>query len=170
MGWVDTTLLPGLDRRALMKGALSAGLAVAGLPLSGGSPAHAKFRSDPFTLGIASGEPASDGFVIWTRLAPIPLNFYGGMAATPVSVTWEVAEDAGMLKTVRSGETIARPELAHSVHVEVAGLKPARDYFYRFHAGDFQSPIGRARTFPFPGAEVAQLRFAAAGCQAWEGG
>jgi alkaline phosphatase D len=56
------------------------------------------------------------------------------------------------------------------VHVEVAGLEPARDYFYRFRAGDAESPVGRARTLPAPGADVAQLRFANAGCQGWEGG
>jgi alkaline phosphatase D len=27
----------------------------------------------PFTLGVASGDPSPDGFVLWTRLAPIPL-------------------------------------------------------------------------------------------------
>ena len=25
----------------------------------------------PFTLGVASGDPLPDGFVIWTRLAPL---------------------------------------------------------------------------------------------------
>jgi len=153
-----------------MKGALSAGLAVAGMPFAGGSPVRADFRSDPFTLGVASGEPASDGFVIWTRLAPLPLNLYGGMAAVPVSAAWDVATDAAMKQVVRSGEAIARPELAHSIHVEVAGLEPARDYFYRFRVPGYDSPVGRARTFPAPGAAVTQLRFALAGCQAWEGG
>jgi len=75
-----------------------------------------------------------------------------------------------MQQVVRSGKTTAWPELAHSVHVAVGALEPARDYFYRFRAGSAESPVGRARTLPAAGAPVAQWRFAAAGCQNWEGG
>ncbi|MEA2903815.1 MAG: alkaline phosphatase [Alphaproteobacteria bacterium] len=157
-------------RRSLLQGAASAGLAVAGVPLLRISPVSAQFRDNPFTLGIASGEPAADGFVIWTRLAPRPLTARGGMAPVPVEVAWEIAADAPMQQVVRSGKAIARPEIAHSVHVEVAGLEPAREYYYRFRAGGAESPVGRARTLPAPGAPVSQLRFASAGCQEWEGG
>ena len=31
-------------------------------------------RVEPFTLGVASGDPLPDGVVIWTRLAPSPLT------------------------------------------------------------------------------------------------
>jgi alkaline phosphatase D len=157
-----------LDRRLLLKAAVGAGLLTS--PLIGTSPVRAQFKTDPFTLGIASGDPASDGFVIWTRLAPEPLQPRGGMPATPVEVTWQVASDAAMNNLLRSGSFIARIELAHAVHVEVEGLEPARDYFYRFRAGGVESTTGRARTLPVPGVDVAQLRFAAAGCQQWEGG
>jgi alkaline phosphatase D len=163
----DRDWMGALDRRALLAGAFGAGLvAAAGLP----SPARAQFRAYPFSLGVASGEPAPDGFVLWTRLAPEPLGFRGGMTVLPVEVDWEVAQDQAMTQIVRSGKAIARIELAHAVHVEVAGLEPARDYFYRFRAGGEASAVGRARTLPAPGAEVAELRFAAAGCQSWEGG
>ena len=30
------------------------------------------FTADPFTLGVASGDPAANGVVLWTRLAPDP--------------------------------------------------------------------------------------------------
>ena len=43
-----------------------------------------KFSSNPFTLGVASGDPEPDGVVIWTRLAPKPLEAGGGM--TPEAV------------------------------------------------------------------------------------
>lgn len=158
-----------IDRRTALKG-LGAGLAASVLPSPAIVPALAQFRANPFTLGVASGEPASDGFVIWTRLAPDPLGFRGGMAIGPVEVSYEIAADPAMRQVVRSGEATARIEVAHSVHVEVEGLGPARDYFYRFRARDAESPIGRARTLPAPGADVAQLRFAAAGCQRWENG
>jgi alkaline phosphatase D len=66
--------LPAIDRRQLLKMAIGAGLVIPGLPLLGGSPARAQFKTNPFTLGVASGGPAPDGFVIWTRLAPEPLG------------------------------------------------------------------------------------------------
>src|SRR5215510_12710905 len=114
-----------LDRRSLLKAALGAGFAA--LPLA--RPARAQFRAFPFSLGVASGEPAADGFVIWTRLALEPLAPWGGMTPAPIAVTWEVAADAGMNKVIRSGSAIARLESGHSVHVEIDGLEPARDYF-----------------------------------------
>jgi alkaline phosphatase D len=159
-----------LDRRSLLKGAVAAGLAVAEVPFLRTTPAVAQFKQDPFTLGVAAGEPAPDGFVIWTRLAPRPLLARGGMAPVPIEVTWELASDQAMQQVVRSGKTTAWPELAHSVHVELGALEPAREYFYRFRAGGAESPVGRVRTLPAPGAPVAQFRFASAGCQSWEGG
>jgi alkaline phosphatase D len=127
--------------------------------------AQAGFPSDPFQLGVAAGDPAADGFVIWTRLAPTPFEFGFGMGAQPVDVDWEVAADDRFTSIVRSGKASASPLLAHAVHVEVAGLKPDRPYWYRFRAGGVQSPQGRAKTTPVPGAAKARVRFAVAGCQ-----
>jgi alkaline phosphatase D len=122
-----------------------------------------KFAKDPFTLGVASGDPLPDGAVIWTRLAPDPLNG-GGVPNQPVDVEWLVARDEAMKEVVRTGTTSAIPELAHSVHVEVSGLDPDRVYWYRFRAGGAESPIGRTRTATAPGT-MGDLRFAFASCQ-----
>jgi alkaline phosphatase D len=123
----------------------------------------------PFTLGVASGEPSSDGFVIWTRLtlAPLAPDGLGGMAE-PVAVVWEVATDDTMRSIVRSGTVEADSRLAHSVHAEVGGLAPARPYWYRFTALGQQSPIGRARTAPAPNARPDRMRFAFACCSHYE--
>ena len=43
-------------------------------------------QSDPFALGVASGDPDATGFVAWTRLAPEPLEPGGGMPAEKVEV------------------------------------------------------------------------------------
>lgn len=96
-----------------------------------------RFTDNPFKLGVASGEPHPDGFVLWTRLAPDPLaeDGLGGMPKRHVPVQWEVAEDEHFRKIVKRGTAAALPELAHSVHVEVHGLKPGRYYWYRFKAG-----------------------------------
>ena len=128
------------------------------------------FADYPFTLGVAAGDALPDGFVIWTRLAPRPLEPQGGMPLTPVAVDWEVAEDDGFKTIAAKGQETAHPELAHAVHVEVAGLKPGRLYWYRFKCAGEKSLTGLARTLPAVGAKVDKVRFAAVGCQHFEAG
>ncbi len=124
---------------------------------------------DLFTLGIASGDPNADGFVIWTRLAPDPLAENGGMIE-PVNVSWQVAEDEHFARVIKAGQTVATSDWAHSVHVEVTGLRPLRQYYYRFIAKGQNSPIGRAKTTPIYGAPVDKLRIGIASCQHYEQG
>lgn len=126
--------------------------------------------ADPFTLGVASGMPAPDGVVLWTRLAPRPREPLGGLPDAPIAVRWELAEDEGFSIERRTGVVWARPEHAHSVHAEVTGLPSDRRYFYRFHAGETTSPLGRTCTAPAPEAEVGRLRIALASCQHYEQG
>lgn len=132
--------------------------------------AQSVWRNYPFSLGIASGDPAPDGFVIWTRLAPEPLERDGGMGIGVVPVKWEVASDDRFNTIVASGDAPARPELAHSVHVEVTGLQPDRPYWYRFEILGERSVRGRAHTLPLAGARPGALRFGVAGCQHYEEG
>lgn len=158
-----------VSRRSFMLGAG----ALTGLAVTGHLPSYAqtapKFSADPFSLGVASGDPLPDGVVLWTRLAPDPING-GGMPSQAVTVKWEIAEDEQMKKIVKRGEAVATPELGHSVHVEAQGLKPASWYWYRFMAGSAVSPVGRTRTAPELNARLAQLSFAFASCQHYETG
>jgi alkaline phosphatase D len=125
----------------------------------------------PFTLGVASGEPSSEGFVLWTRLAVDPLapDGLGGMSH-PVPVSWEVAADETMRSIIKSGRVEADRRFAYSVHVEVGGLQPARPYWYRFTTLGEQSPIGRSLTAPRPTDKLGRLRFTVASCSHWEQG
>lgn len=153
---------------------LLAGASLAVLPwLSRISPGAVSnrphFDSDPFTLGVASGEPAPDGMVLWTRLAPRPLEG-GGLPPEIYPVEWEIAADDSMKKIIRRGTELATPQLAHSVHVEVHGLEPDRWYWYRFRCGDAQSIIGKTRTTPALDALPDRLRFAFVSCQSYEQG
>lgn len=132
--------------------------------------AQVSHSDDPFTLGVASGEPEPDGVVLWTRLAPRPLEPDGGMGLAPVHVRWEVAEDERFQRVVAHGRELAVAEAAHSIHAEVAGLKPGRPYWYRFTAGGQVSPIGRTRTAPAAGVAVQGLRIAFSSCQKYEAG
>ncbi|HQR89855.1 MAG TPA: PhoD-like phosphatase N-terminal domain-containing protein, partial [Caulobacter sp.] len=90
-----------LDRYALSRRrALAAFGGVAATALSiplmtGQALAQPVFSIYPFQLGVASGDPQADGFVIWTRLAPQPLEIGHGMPSAPMEVSWEVAADAG---------------------------------------------------------------------------
>jgi alkaline phosphatase D len=128
-----------------------------------------RFAAYPFTLGVASGAPTPTGVVLWTRLAPDPLNG-GGAGTRPITVRWQVADDEGFARVVRSGTATARPADAHSLHVEVAGLDPARWYFYRFIASGETSPVGHTRTAPLAGASPPLLRFGFGSCQHFEQG
>ena len=127
------------------------------------------FSADPFSLGVASGYPRADGVVLWTRLAPKPLEG-GGMDPELVDVRWEVAEDEAFRRIVRKGTATADPVNAHAVHVEVDGLAPGRAYHYRFQCGDATSAVARTRTAPEPGRGDDRLRLAVASCQQYEQG
>ncbi|MEZ5934497.1 MAG: alkaline phosphatase D family protein [Alphaproteobacteria bacterium] len=150
-----------MDRRRLLKGlAASAVLTTGSGTLAGCAALPTRFDRNPFGLGIASGEPEPDGMVLWTKVTAAP-----DLDRSVIPVRWEVAADDRMIKTVRSGETAAHPDLGHAVHVEVEGLSPGRDYFYRFQVGGEASMIGRTRSAPAAGAPVDRLRFAVCGCQ-----
>ncbi|TLS37137.1 alkaline phosphatase D family protein [Pseudalkalibacillus caeni] len=139
------------------------------LPVDLASAAKSNFQSYPFTLGVASGDPLPDGVVLWTRLAPDPLNG-GGMPSHPFPVQWEVALDQSFKNVVQRGTELSKPNLGHSVHIEVNGLNPSTWYFYRFKAGPELSPVGRTKTAPPFHANVEQVKFAFASCQLWTAG
>jgi alkaline phosphatase D len=158
----EATIMTSYTRRDTLAGAIGIGLST--------SLATTPVRASPdgiFKLGIASGDPWPDGVVLWTRLVRDALAADGGMGEAPVEVVWEVARDERLRDVVRTGVTLAMPEFAHSVHVEVGGLEPGRSYWYRFRAENTESPVGRTRTAPAPGQQVSRLRFAAAACQHW---
>jgi len=131
-----------------------------------------EYATSPFTLGVASGDPAADGFVLWTRLAldALAADGGGGMAADDVPVYWEVAEDEGFERLVARGIATAEARYAHSVHVVVAGLDSDRWYFYRFEVGAHQSDPGRARSLPEAGAATERFVVAVTSCQRWDHG
>lgn len=152
------------NRRLFIAGAAASGLAPALVR------AQSAWRDYPFSLGVASGDPSSDGFVIWTRIAPDPLAPDGGMPRAPIEVEWEVASDPNFRQDRIRDTVLAWPELGHSVHVEVAGLLPGRTYYYRFTVGGERSLRGMAKTLPPAGSPVDQMKFGVCGCQHYEQG
>lgn len=154
-----------IPRRRFLAGSLASAAVAAPFGIVRGAPLS--FSADPYTLGVASGAPRQDSVILWTRLAPRPLE-EGGMPAVPVEVEWQVAEDEGFARIAARGVVQATAELAHSVHAEAGGLRPDRVYWYRFRAGSAVSQVGRTRTAPAAGN--TRFRFAFASCQQYEHG
>ena len=166
-----------LARRSFLRMAGgSAALLVAGPALVGlGAVAQSpRWSHNPFSLGVASGSPLADGFVLWTRLAPDPLSSDpgtpGGVAGGDIEIGYEIASDPQMRQIVRKGNAMAEAQFAHSVHLEISGLTPNRPYWYRFMSGDATSGIGCARTTPATGTALDHLRFGFVSCSNYEEG
>lgn len=159
-----------LDRRYFLQNAAWASATASTLWLPRSAWSQTRITSNPFSLGIASGSPTQDGIVLWTRLAPSGLFGTANLGTQDITVQWELAHDEGFTRIVQRGQAQAIAALAHSVHVEVAGLEGGRGYFYRFIVGDFTSTIGRTRTLPALDARASRFRIAYASCQRWEHG
>ena len=163
----------GQNRRQFMRTTGAASIA-ATVGLSGQTSAAlndaGEFESDPYSLGVASGDPLPDSVVLWTRLVPEPMEIGGGMPEEDVEVAWTVATDEALTDVVQTGTTTAEPEHAHAVHVEVFDLEPATEYYYQFEAGGATSPVGRTKTAPAPDQRVDEFEFAFASCQSWPHG
>ncbi|MFJ9621802.1 alkaline phosphatase D family protein [Streptomyces sp. NPDC101181] len=166
----------GVGRRRFLTttGAAAALAFTVNLPAAGTASAAEldarRIADDPFTLGVASGDPHPTSVLIWTRLAPRPYESGGGLPAARVAVRWEIARDERFRRVERSGTVTAHPEFAHSVRADVQGLASGRDYYYRFRTGNWTSPTGRTRTAPAAGARTSSLTLAAVSCQAYHDG
>jgi alkaline phosphatase D len=158
------------SRRDALRWACGLLFAPTGVPARAASAPNAvRFAVDPFQLGVASGDPLPEGFVLWTRLAPFPFE-PDAIDPVTIPVQWRVASDDRMQRVVASGIANATPQLAHSVHVEVSDLEPRTDYFYQFSCGGYESPVGHTRTAPRTGTATQAVRFALASCQSFTDG
>lgn len=160
-------------RTFILGGAVTAGAAAAPGLFRGTARAANRLADDPFQLGVAAGDPHKGGAVIWTRLATEPLasDGHGGMPSSDIPLKWQVATDEAFGGVVASGDAMARYDWAHAVHIEVEGLDPHHEYFYRFRTTDgstYLSPSGRFRTAPARDTMVDQLRFGIASCAHYE--
>ena len=162
------------SRRRLVTGAGVGFAALAAAGLIRMAAAQSWRAGNPFSLGVASGSPRTDGFVLWTRLAPEPLSTNpetpGGMRGTDVTLRYEIATDPGMTKIVRRGAATAEAAFAYSVHLDVTGLQAGRSYWYRFLSGDAVSATGRAITLPVAESALTKLRFGFVSCSNYEHG
>jgi alkaline phosphatase D len=136
-----------INRRSLLS------LIGVGAPTLGAeSAAQAAVPTVSFDHGVASGDPLADRVVIWTRATPVDPT-----ASVPVS--WEVAATPNFDRILASGKTQANPVSDHTVKVDVGGLSPGHEYWYRFTVGAATSPIGRTKTLPTGKTDKVVLAF-----------
>lgn len=166
-----------LSRRFLLVTVAKLALSATMAPSSAGCRIDTGKREQrfPFKLGVASGDPLPTSVVLWTKFSPRPAD----PEYRPTDcflVTWELALDIAFRHIVKTGVALAEPHVGHSVHAEVNGLWPGREYFYRFRYGKYVSAIGRTKTAPMvdlsntseASISPQRLRFAFASCSAFE--
>ena len=163
-----------LSRRALHQRALALalapwlGAAAQAQPGTGSAHGGPRWQTDPFALGVASGQPQPDSVVLWTRLRVSDAD--EALKVQSLPVLCEVFADEAMRQPVRQWRVQTDASRAHSVHVLASGLQPGRHYWYRFVCGSASSPVGRTRTSPAVNEAVQRLRLALASCQHYEQG
>ena len=123
---------------------------------------------DPFTLGVASGDPTDQSVILWTRLAIDSLNG-GGMPAKDIEVLWEVSSTDAFDDIVSSGLVTAEERFGHAVHIDVPLSTGESIVFYRFRIGDYVSPIGKTR-LSSPSGSTTPIKVAAVSCQNYTDG
>ena len=151
------------NRRSFIIRVASASAAVAAgglLSACGGGDDDAS-PSARFDFGVASGDPLADRVVLWTHAAP-------ANGQSTVSLTWEVARDAGFTQVVSSGQVQATAAAGFTAKVDATGLAAGQSYFYRFREGSNNSPVGRTRTLPASG--VGSVKMAVFSCANYPAG
>lgn len=151
--------MAGFNRRQFLATAAAFGMAAAhgGVQARRTAPPWTE-RRDLFPQGVASGDPTSDSVILWTRRPPA-----GGASARELSV--EVAEDAGFRRIVARGHSRLDAATDWTCRFLAGGLRPAREYFYRFTDEQGQgSRVGRTLTAPAED-DGRPVRFSFVSCQ-----
>lgn len=125
---------------------------------------------NPFSYGVASGDPMPNRVIIWTRVTPSVDAIPGSGLGSPVRGIWEVSRNAAFTQRVSAGRFVTNAATDHTVKIDVANLAPGTEYFYRFIALGVTSPVGRMRTAPAVGTNPSSVRFGLASCSNYEAG
>ncbi|MCC2976843.1 alkaline phosphatase D family protein [Sphingomonas sp. PL-96] len=133
-----------------------------GLAMTLPAGANAAPSAARFDHGVASGDPAADGAVLWTRASP------AAAATGDIPLRWHVAQ-AEAAEPIASGDIVARSARDFTAKVVATGLSPATNYWFWFtDAAGTRSPVGRFRTLPVGAAP--DLVLAVVSCQLFPGG
>ncbi len=145
------------SRRSFLQSAAAIGAALAWAGPAGCSLVRWRERRDLFPQGVASGDPDAHSVILWTRRP------YAEGSRQLLTV--EVAEDEAFRRVVAHAEAPVSSAADWTARVLIAGLEPARVYWYRFTDSDGNgSRIGRTITAPLPDDPRA-VNFAFVSCQ-----
>src|SRR6188472_4623065 len=117
-------------------------------------------RREFYPQGVASGDPAPDSVILWTRLQPKP-----GDTRETHQVFLEVARDRDFKQIETRASIPITAETDWTCRFYAAGLKPSTEYWYRFTDEDGNgSRIGRTLTAPKE-SDPRPVRFTFVSCQ-----
>lgn len=167
---LEVATTTGMARRTFLRLGLGGAALVVAHPLLVRDPAQAQPAPGAFGHGVASGDPLPDGLIIWTRVTPDGTATPGSGLGAATPVTWEVARDEAFTDLLATGSVTTAAASDHTVKVDVGGLPPGTEVWYRFRALGETSPLGRGRTAPADGAAVSSLRMGVVSCSNYEGG
>jgi alkaline phosphatase D len=105
---------------------------------------------------VASGDPAPDSVVLWTRATPD--------TSGPVTVGWAISTSPSFDTQLVTGTVTTDAARDYTVKVIPTGLVPGTIYYYRFSAdgGAVVSQSGRTKTLPT--GDVSRVRLAVFSC------
>ncbi len=133
------------------------------------APATAAQQTALYPQSVASGDPRTDGAVLWTRVEPTLRS-----APSGDMLAWQIAKDSSFsaASLLLEGVALISPYKDSTVKISVANaaLQPFTQYFYRFLYNGTASRIGRFKTLPLATASLAQLRLGYVVCQDYGAG
>lgn len=150
-----------INRRKILK-AIPVGAVVAVTGASNNKANAQNIVAIGFNHGVASGDPLQKKIIIWTRVTPIESNYKGD-----ITVNWAMSEDDTFESIVNEGAFSTNQARDFTVKVDVAGLEPGKNYYYRFNVGSAMSPIGETKTLNANGMEPIKLAVASCSNYPW---
>ena len=109
----------------------------------------------PFLHGVASFDPTATKVILWTKVDP-------GINSGPMTLTWEVFEDAALTQQLGTGTAIAASNTDWTAKADVDFPSAGQFYWYRWSDGQGHfSPVGRTKTAQ---GAVGQVRLAVMSC------
>lgn len=111
-----------------------------------------------FEQGVASFDPSSSGFIIWTRYAN-----------SQSEIIWEVATDANFKGIVRTGKIITEASRDNTISVELTELDQDSKLYYRFVnvLDNALSIVGETITLP---NDATSVKLAVCSCSNYQAG
>lgn len=150
------------SRRSFLKGAALLGVSPISLTLSG-----CTFKTNPFSHGVASGDPLHDAVIIWSRVTiPDEIAQVVDVNNLILPVRWQVSTSSSFSNIDKEGIFETAAERDFTIKVDVTELEPHTRYYYRFIIEELDepifSPIGRTKTLPL--YDVSNVKLAMTSC------